>query len=83
MDPSGTNVYVTGRAYDGFSDDYATLAIDATTGDQLWAALYDGPAHAFDWPYAIAIRPDGTMVYVTGNSVARNSDDFLTVAYSA
>ena len=81
--PDGRQVLVTGRAYNGTSDDYATLAYDARTGTQLWVALYNGQGNGFDLPFAMAIRPDGRAVYVTGNSLGRRSDDYLTIAYQA
>ena len=77
----GAQVYVTGRSYSGTSDDYATLAYDTSTGAQRWVARYNGPGNGFDLPYAMAVRPNESMVYVTGNSLGNTSDDYLTVAY--
>src|SRR5207245_4287141 len=65
----------TGRAYDGTSDDYATLAYSARTGSQLWVSLYNGPGNGYDLPFAMAVRPDGRAVYVTGNSLGLTSED--------
>src|SRR5581483_3229266 len=68
----------------GSTDDYATIAYDAATGARLWTRRYDGPAHSFDSPVAIARSPDGSAVYVTGSSYSpSDANDFATVAYQA
>jgi len=44
---------------------------------------FNGAAHHDDFAYALAIRPDGSAVYVTGESTASNGFlDFATLAYS-
>jgi DNA-binding beta-propeller fold protein YncE len=69
MSPDGTKVFVTGPSeHAPNNDDYATVAYDAATGARLWAARYDGPFDALDYPTAIAASPDGSRVYVTGYS---------------
>jgi WD40 repeat protein len=53
-------------------------------GDQLWVARYDGPGHQYDDAYEIAASPDGSRVYVAGDSDGRGgSSDIATVAYDA
>src|SRR6266542_2294856 len=84
VSPDGTRVFVTG--YSPTSDwsdaDYATLAYDAATGVNLWTRRYAGPAGGLDQANAIAVSPDGTMVFVTGASEG-DGNDYLTVAYDA
>jgi len=73
VDGSG-NVYVTGKSYSGssiggyytYNYSYTTVKYD-TTGNQLWAARYDGPAGDDDVAQAIAVDASGN-VYVTGKS---------------
>jgi hypothetical protein len=77
------NVYVTGSSGGiGTSDDYATIKYDST-GNQLWLARYDGPAHGTDQPAAIALGPNEN-VHVTGASTGTNtSSDYATVQYDS
>jgi WD40 repeat protein len=86
VDPDGTVVFVTGDSDGPFQeqDDYATVAYAASSGVQLWASRYDGPQHSFDYAYDIGLSPDGTRVFVTGDSYgAGGTQDFATVAYDA
>jgi hypothetical protein len=81
--PDGASVYVTGYSGpDGANDDYATVAYDPTLAHRRWVARYDG-GHGSDEAAAIAVRPDGTRVYVTGTSASANpySPDAVTAAF--
>ena len=83
----GSKVFVTGFVVEGSNRDYATVAYDAATGVQLWATRYDGPAHGVDEGTAIAVSPDGTKVFVTGNSERDTgsgiTSDYATLAYDS
>jgi len=84
--PDGSKVFVTGYSGGGFTgDDYATLAYDATTGSTAWLARYDGPVHGADYAHGLAVSPDGTRVYVTGESPYStiSDSDYATIAYEA
>ncbi|MFS8499509.1 MAG: S8 family serine peptidase [Micromonosporaceae bacterium] len=88
VSPDGARVFVTGSSSGvGTESDYATVAYDAATGQQLWEARYDGPAHSQDGANAVAVSPDGTRVVVTGLSLGRGvtgaGADYATVAYDA
>ncbi len=77
VSPDGSRVFVTGQGGTGF----ATLAYDSATGSQLWLSRYSGPG-GLDTPTALGVRPDGSMVYVSGVSYGSNSGaDFATAAY--
>jgi outer membrane protein assembly factor BamB len=55
----GSKVFVTGSTRTDcsvYTTDHATVAYDAATGTQLWAAQYDGPAGGGDG--ATSIAPD-------------------------
>jgi uncharacterized delta-60 repeat protein len=82
VDGSG-NVYVTGWSYgSGTSYDYATIKYDAS-GNQLWAARYNGPDNFIDEAIAIAVDGSGN-VYVTGGSYGTGTaSDYATVKYDA
>jgi DNA-binding beta-propeller fold protein YncE len=83
----GTKVFVAGMSYGGsaLSYDYATIVYNASTGAKAWASRYNGPGSGLDLPNAIAVSPDGTKVYVTGESYGSSTTDqaFATVAYNA
>src|SRR5205823_11572117 len=57
-------------------------AYDAVSGDQLWAASYDGGG-IDDIAVAVTVSHDGSTVFVTGESDVSNQLDFATVAYEA
>jgi DNA-binding beta-propeller fold protein YncE len=84
VSPDGTKVFVTGRS-DGTNnlwDDYATVAYETSTGAEVWVARYDGPAGLDDNAVAVAVRPDGATVFVTGRSDGGNdTTEYATVAY--
>ena len=83
VSPDGAKVFVTGESQGaGTGDDYASVAYDASTGAQLWASRYDGPASSGDAPYALGVSPDGAAVYVTGSGYGQGTGpDYATVAY--
>ncbi|MBM3323620.1 hypothetical protein FJY69_09130, partial [candidate division WOR-3 bacterium] len=74
VDDSG-DVWVTGESEDQGRNyfDYLTVRY-ANDGTQLWTARYDGPAHARDAAYAIAVDHQGNA-YVTGTSRLRAYPD--------
>jgi hypothetical protein len=85
--PDGSKVFVTGLSYaQGGTNtyDYATIAYDALTGTQLWIQLYNGPGNNNDYGNAITISPDGSKVFVTGESYGSGTGpDYTTIAYDA
>jgi DNA-binding beta-propeller fold protein YncE len=86
VSPDGTKVFVTGFRYDnvptGFN--YETVAYDAATGTELWAATYDDPNSSYDYATALAVSPDGSSVFVTGHiGSSGHGENYATVAYDA
>jgi hypothetical protein len=90
----GTRIYVAANAYTTSTEgsDYLTIAY-SSTGTRLWAKHYDDPSHKDDQATGIAVRPDGSAVYVTGFGFGRrttscgfgseyDATDAVTVAYS-
>lgn len=81
VSPDGDTVLVSGSTYAGVSQDsesdFATVAYDAA-GALRWAALYDG-GDTRDNAYDLALAPDGSRAYVTGEG----SIGGVTVAYDA
>lgn len=64
ISPDGANVFVTGIELPGT---IVTAAYSAETGQQLWAARYNGtPAYPYSTPESLSISPDGRNVYVVG-----------------
>jgi DNA-binding beta-propeller fold protein YncE len=87
VSPDGSRIFVTGLSYLGqFHVDFATVAYDAATGRRLWVRLYDfGQVEIANQPADIAVSPDGSTVFVTGESfvMSKDSYDYATVAYDA
>lgn len=85
VSPDGSRVFVTGFSYSATtSNDWATIAYDASTGMKLWVKRYNGPADVSDEARAIGMSPDGAAVFVTGRSfTSAQSADYQTLAYRA
>jgi WD40 repeat protein len=87
VSPDGTKVFVTGPStHDSSSGpynyDYATVGY-ASNGSQLWASRYDGPAAGTDFPFDIAVAPNGSQVLVTGRSIGPSGTyDYETIGYT-
>ena len=85
LSKDGSRLYVVGSASaPNFNAQFAAVAYDANTGDQLWASRYEDPSKPYDVPAAVAASPDGTAVYVTGCMALYNScevSDYLTVSF--
>jgi DNA-binding beta-propeller fold protein YncE len=85
VSPDGSKVFVTGASPgSSTADDYATEALNASTGALLWVRRYNGPGNGLDQAAGLAISPDGTLVFVTGQSYGGSSagTDFATIAYN-
>jgi hypothetical protein len=83
LSPDGSTVYVTGSSWSGTDYDFATVAMTASTGERQWVRRYNGTGRDFDSGEALAVSPDGSAVYVTGESYGSSSYDYATLAYSA
>jgi hypothetical protein len=83
VSPDGSQVFVTGwRASSTTGYDYSTVAYDASTGATLWVKRYTLPGG--DLVRDLGVSPDGSQVFVTGESVGATSNhDYATVAYDA
>jgi outer membrane protein assembly factor BamB len=83
--PDGTTVFVTGTSAGTTGNrGYATLAYDAATGEQRWKTRYETHNWRGGEAVAMAVRPDGSMVFVTG-TIRSDADTYVwtTVAYDA
>ena len=84
--PDGSRVFVTGSSPGlGTADDWATVAYDASTGNQKWVTRFNGPANRYDDPQAApVVSPDGSRIYVTGSTgVGGTGVGMRTAAYDA
>ncbi len=89
ISPGSDRVYVTGFSWDNSlkSSQWATVAFDTITGKQLWVSRHGAPG-LFAFPSDVAVSPDGSRIYVTGqqNRLQQQSSYFLdatTIAYDA
>jgi len=83
VSPDGARVFVTGES-PGIYADYATVAYDAGSGATLWTRRYNGPGNFDDFANAVAVSPDGAMVFITGDSDGLTGHkDYATIAYDA
>lgn len=84
MTPDGKALIVTGNSDGiGTDSDYATIAYDPATGEQLWTARLVGTANTLDIAQGLTVTPDSRHVFITGfldNAESRR--DYQTVAYS-
>ncbi|MDF7812051.1 SBBP repeat-containing protein [Hymenobacter sp. YC55] len=84
VDAAG-NVYVTGGSFARTGNyGYATVKYDGASGQQLWAARYDGAANSDDLATSLAVDGAGNVL-VTGASYngPASSYDYVTVKYSS
>jgi hypothetical protein len=84
VSPDGSVVFITGWSID--ADDrirWSTVAYDAATGVQLWAAV-PYPSTGGGSSQALSVSPAGDRVYVTGYATGADSTwDYATIAYDA
>jgi DNA-binding beta-propeller fold protein YncE len=87
VSPDGSRVYVTGEynqvnGGNGHSE-FGTVAYDAGTGAQVWAASYSGPTPGFHYPTGFEVSPAGDRVFVTGYGLnfALSKYEYATAAY--
>ncbi|MFJ9391830.1 S8 family serine peptidase [Nocardioides sp. NPDC101246] len=82
VSPDGSTIVVTGNVDGATNMDYATVAYDVATGDQVWAAQHDGTANGLDIPWDVTISEDGTHAVVTGETTdSATKNDYTTIAY--
>jgi hypothetical protein len=82
ISPDSSTVIVTGYSYGSTTtNDYATVAYNASTGTTLWAKRYNDPDNSDD--VAKALDVSATAVFVTGYSYSSSSNyDYGTIAYA-
>jgi WD40-like Beta Propeller Repeat len=79
--PDGSHVVVSGRSLrTGSSFDMTSLAYD-TSGVRTWLARYNGPANVWDGVESGVLSPDGSTLYVTGESDSATLAETATVAW--
>ena len=82
LSPDGSTVVVAGNVEGSADMDYGTVAYDVASGEQRWAARYDGTAHGMDIAWDVALTEDGTRAVVTGESGNVGTGwDYVTIAY--
>ncbi|GAA4975650.1 subtilisin family serine protease [Nonomuraea thailandensis] len=86
--PDGRTAYVTGMTTvgDNGEADYFVAAYDTADGREKWQTRYDGPGKGTDDARVIELTPDGTKLFVSGQSQGEEGtglSDWGTVAYDA
>lgn len=81
VDGSG-NVCVSGSSIGkGTTYDYTAIKY-SPSGEQLWAARYNGPGNGIDWVFSMTADSSGN-VYLTGGSLGKRTFyDYATIKYS-
>lgn len=75
------SVYVTGKSWGNWYDDYATVKYNAG-GTQQWVARYNGPVNSYDKASALKLDDAGN-VYITGASGGLGVNyDYATIKYN-
>ncbi len=91
VSPDGGRVYVTGESEksgiacfgDVASTAYATVSYAAASGGQVWVSRYAGLRRDPDQAEQIAVSPDGSSVFVSGNSdYGCKGSDVATLDYT-
>lgn len=77
---SVSNVYVTGRSFNGSNDDFITIKYNGDPGTQSWLRTYD--AGGDDRSVAIAVDHAGNIL-ITGESDNGNNFDYRTIKYDS
>jgi hypothetical protein len=84
--PDGATVFVSGTTVYGSSkpSDAATLAYDASTGAEKWVDVYASTSDSDqrDRATRLVVSPDGSKVFVTGNSTCHDCTGSAFVGYS-
>ena len=91
VSPDASRVYVaaetSGKNPDGSTYQRAvTLSYDAITGQQAWAGEYSGDPGDRTYAFRVAVKPDGSRVYVAGGKVSADgmsTVDVVLLAYQA
>jgi len=84
LDAAGANVYITGYSQGTSSGyDFFTIKYNASTGDSLASARYNGTGNAIDYPVGIA-KDESDNIYVCGLSYGANAHvNYATVKYNS
>lgn len=72
--PDSAKVFATGTGSGGM----LTWAYNASNGAQLWSRNYN---YGTNEGKALGVSPDGSKVYVTGQSLVSGHYDYVTIAY--
>jgi len=83
LSPDNSRLFLTGTD----DADAFTVAVNTTTGAEIWRDTFDGSGADFDTGACLAISPDGATLYVAGQSNrtvgAAKLPTFLVIAYNA
>jgi DNA-binding beta-propeller fold protein YncE len=82
VSPNGSTVFVTGVAGGPSSSQILVVAYDAADGGRTWSTRV-GSNLLFDEAAALAVSPNGSMIFVTGVRRYYDDTDFRTIALDA
>jgi hypothetical protein len=80
VSPDGARLFVTGHTWGRLN--FLTEAYDASTGARLWKSQLARPRQ-YAQAFSIAVSPDGSKVFASGEGGRVGVSRMMTVAYSA
>jgi PQQ-like domain len=83
VSPNGARVFVASDVHTSRGYDYLIEAYNAKTGALLWTTEPAGIGSSVTAQHPLAVSPDSSTVFITGNTIVGHPRTYTTVAFSA